>query len=701
MRSFLLSILFVLLPAASAIHATRFKSGERYQIRCIEYPAGCVVPSPDDPLALRYTEKPDDNIWWTITQERDGHFTIRHTKSGRYMTFDGERTANRRYMHLGKEEDGERSHWLIYPGRTALIICNAAHGDHLLNLRRPSFIVGTYRNTTGTATDNERFFLTDKKGRTVTRLGDEVKLPFLMNLHDAPSPAVPKRHAGNRPAPERLRFTLDGRSPAYDRHDRFYLYSLAEKETGDFSARIKVQAPTQGRLFIDGKEAGKGGRCTFHKPENGHVFRLAWVSGNDTLSAAALTFTYLPVVEISGTGFDKSQFRNGTFRLSAPEQKDTCTLRARLRYRGDYTTLFSKKSFAVKLTDAAGRALDRQLLGMRSDNYWILDAMVVDPARMRNRVAMDLWNDFSTRPARARTSLNGVRGRLVEVFLNGRYHGVYNLCERVDRKQLGLEKPDRTQTRGCLYKSRQWDAWTLLGFNRQARRPAGTRPPACDDRSGQWGLWELKYPKHPEAQTAVWQPLYEAIALCSAASDKTFSREVAARFDLPVVRDYYLFIELLHATDNSGKNLYWYTCDQAESTCLTPVPWDLDGTFGRDWAGHRSGCRAEADFRSFLLDGGRQNALFERLHRLNPADWNSRLARRYRELRRTHFAPERLFARFERYFRLLERSGADRRETKRWKHENGSSPNFKVEADYLRHWLDRRVATLDAQYGYR
>lgn len=38
---------------------------------------------------------------------------------------------------------------------------------------------------------------------------------------------------------------------------------------------------------------------------------------------------------------------------------------------------------------------------MRSDNNWILDAMAVDRARMRNRVSTDLWLAFSTKPYHA------------------------------------------------------------------------------------------------------------------------------------------------------------------------------------------------------------------------------------------------------------------------------------------------------------
>ncbi len=172
-------------------------------------------------------------------------------------------------------------------------------------------------------------------------------------------------------------------------------------------------------------------------------------------------------------------------------------------------------------------------------------------------------------------------------------------------------------------------------------------------------------------------------------------------FDLPVVADYYLFIELIHAVDNSGKNMYWAVYDASKSYKLTPVPWDLDGTFGRDWGGHRSNCRADNDYRRFLLNGSMQNALFERLEKLNAADWHKLLANRYRKLRRTHFNPESLYGRFAAYHHLLQESGAEHRESRKWNRSNGISFDFEGENAYLKKWIRDRVKYLDHRYGYK
>lgn len=677
-------------------------SGENYQIRCLQWPTGCIIPSPNNTEALMYVDGKTDTSWWTVTKDMDGCYVIRNAKTGRYMTFDGKRTRDRRYMRLSQTDHKDVSRWKIYPGQTGLIICSKVNTGHLLDVRRGSYIVGTYHNSSPIANDNERFFLVDTQGRVVTDVEGEVTLPKECFDDKAKGKGKPQRMWKQQRAPELLSFTLKGRKPIYDKRTKTYLYTLPEQSGNEFTAKVEATHDSGLRLFVDGKALPRSGRCTFAHPENGRIFRLALASDSDTVAVARLSFTYLPIVEIGSSELNKSRFSPGTFRLFDPDHSaDDSLLNARLRYRGDYSTFMNKKSFAVKLTDGTGKAIDRKLLNMRSDNYWILDAMAVDHARMRNRVAMDLWLDFAAAPyyASSHRGLNGVRGRLVEVFWNGNYQGVYNLSERMDRKQMELARSDKKSVHGCLYKSRTWSEWTQLGWNRSRGGITGTRPPGYDNKGGSWAGWEAKYPKVEAGKPTEWKPLYKAADLVGHADDRTFVEEVGKRFDLPVVRDYWLFIELLFAMDNSGKNMYWAVNNQTKNQCLTPAPWDLDATFGRSWDGHRSSHAPEMNYRDYLRRQGTMNALFERLEKLDTNGWKAELADRYRSLRRTHFNPDRLFQRFSDYFRLLERSGAAARERARWDNANGIYLNFKSEEEYLREWIKRRIASMDRQYG--
>lgn len=691
----------------------RFRNGGSYRIRCIERPWGCIVPGSAMPESngtpLAYCTdgaSTGKEALWILERVEANYFTIRNAQSGLYLTFDGVRSSVRRYVRLSKSLHGDASLWKIYPGRTGLLILNKQRPDHLLNMRRESGIVGTYAgNNSSLATDNERFYLTDEKGRPVTNLNEgAINLPAI--CFDPNAKPTAGRPARRNSTPATLKFTIDKQEPVYDSRTKTYLCPIPERRFGKpFAATVKADGAQEGKIHVDGVAADRGGSCKFSAPEGGKRYRIALSNGTDTVAAAWVSFTFLPIVEISAQSLYKQAFSAGTFRLHDPDGKNGCeTLLAKLRYRGDYSATFQKKSLAVKLTDENGRALDRQLLDMRTDNYWILDAMAIDRARMRNRVAMDLWNDFAARPyyaPKAPQALTGVRGRMVEVFMGGQYHGIYCLTERIDRKQTGILKPDAGQVRGCLYKSRQWGKWVQMGYDRYAGKLMRQPPPGFDNRSETWDNWEMKYPDPGKKQAGNWQPLYEAINFVGNTDDETFCRGVADRFDLPAVRDYWLFIELLLATDNSGKNMYWLAYDCKDSPKLTPAPWDLDATFGRDWDGHRGKCNPDKDFRRFLIERYSQSGLFERLYKLDPDGWNKELAARYRKLRKGAFDPDQLYKRFADYHKLLQRSGAEARERQRWNGANGVSLDFGTETEYLHNWIARRVNYLDEKYGYK
>ena len=136
----------------------------------------------------------------------------------------------------------------------------------------------------------------------------------------------------------------------------------------------------------------------------------------------------------------------------------TVRFHCKYKIRGKTASTFDKKSFAVKIYDELGEDLDANIFGIRKENNWILDAMAVDRTRMRNRVCFDVWNDMSRTPYDTKfDNRNGSIGVFVEVFINGDYHGLYCLSDKIDRKLLGLKKAQvsddgEVAIRGLLYK---------------------------------------------------------------------------------------------------------------------------------------------------------------------------------------------------------------------------------------------------------
>lgn len=512
---------------------------------------------------------------------------------------------------------------------------------------------------------------------------------------------------------------IGGKLPVFDTSDGSYLLSLPESLRDESGASLTLSCtPKSGMegcmLRLDQKAPDSAtGAIDLGSIDCNQDHELSLLAADGAeLATATLRFTYLPIVEVNVDNCNGSYYTAGTIRVTDGNQAaDAELINAKYRYRGATAQGYAKKAYAIKLTDAAGESLDCSFLGLREDNNWILDAMAIDKACMRNRVSTDLWNDFSTAPyhkPQEKKAITGTRGKFVEVFLNGRYHGLYCFTEKLDRKQLKLKKYDdgggtaSPVIHGSLYKSTQWGYEVLMGHYIDSRYYPKTAPSAYNNnwRSETWADFEVKYPDWEEEKID-WGPLWNAINMVATSSDRDFANQVDEYFDRPVLDDYYLFIELMLATDNHGKNVYYFNYDQQaeeNSRKLGFAPWDLDGTWGRNWEGSNSYTQASQDFDSFLWAHEHGNlTLFTRLDESPYIVWSDALKARYAQLRETYFDEDALKARFRDYADLFEASGAAQREEQRWPSLHN---NILGDVDYICDWIGDRLDMLDRQYGY-
>ena len=401
---------------------------------------------------------------------------------------------------------------------------------------------------------------------------------------------------------------------------------------------------------------------------------------NDTLTeTVTVHFTSLPIIHIQSENIS-TEFSNGHFLFYDPADSVPLAFDIDVRWRGATTLARPKKSYAVKLKDAKGEKLNHSFLGLRSDNSWILDAMSIDKARMRNRISTDLWNDFSTTSyirAFEPTALNGTRGQFVEVFYNHRYQGVYCMTEKIDRKQLQLRKFKNGQMRGVLYKTNKWN--TLVATS-----------PIPTDAQSIWNGIEISYPNLEDGEPVDWSPLLQIMDFLTNSSASELRRELPQRIDLDVWRDYFLFIELLLAEDNDCKNQCVYFYDATNSSSLFGIaPWDLDHSWGRDYQGN-------------ALEANKNFLLYNRVHTCLRTYYGSYnyVKERYQELRTNELRTDSLKARFHRVFQLYRENQVDEREELRWNGQDDIVLDFDAEEEYIQQWIDQRLAYLDAKYDF-
>lgn len=390
-----------------------------------------------------------------------------------------------------------------------------------------------------------------------------------------------------------------------------------------------------------------------------------------------ITFTFLPILHIVGEfGYD---YQAGTVSLYMPEGEMEQNLNAQLKWRGFTTNIADKhkRNYKIKLSE------DKQLLKLRKDNIWILDAGQTDLFRLRNRIATELWNDMAHKPYYSELEpkvLSGVRGQMVELFLNDEYRGVYCLTERMDRKEMKLKKYNSStgEIHGELWKSEGYDYSLMWNC---------TEP--FDNTIDTWNVFESKYPDVDDLGQTDYSTLWNAIHFVAYSSDETFSKEVAEYFDIPVIVDYYIFLNVLNAFDNVGKNMFWAVYDKTSEKKLTLAVWDLDLTVGsaleKEWISPEYEIIVNLN-------------LIERLRKLNTNHFNEQCYHRYKELRNGVLSTDSVIARYTSYYNDLMLCGAAKREQDKWSGDsdiNYQTLNFEHEYAYICEWIEKHMSYLD------
>lgn len=695
----LLSFLIVALcPLFTQAQEVVFQDGGNYRIENVRMECGGFAPGfmGGNSAELYYFAGilSDADVMWTIKKvgtDKEGApmYTLRHTATGLYATFDNERNDNKRYVAMTDAPVDDASFWTFTDqGKSSWSIDNVLRPEHHLHVRSTN-LVGTYADDVPLVTSSV-FYLFNSAGQQVTDF-------------TPPAPRIDNQIGT---------LLVNNKQAVYDATTSSYLAVVTESQlAADMLAADINYDGSNDELFIEGHPVESGSSYEFAHFAGGRAIPIAYHLNDGSKFESTLYFTELPIVELYGTF--SANASGGKMRISDPDNADPDPLyRMKAHWRGNTSLRRAKKNYTVKLLGEDGNKMDAKLLGFRSDNSWILDAAFVDPSRVRNRVSTDLWNDFHCAPyygdkePKART---GTRGRMVEVFLNGTYEGIYCFTEKLDRKQLKIKKIETTTAdgfqlgtpvqHGLLYKAVEWDTTTYFGYDGMGWTDVLPWEPL--DYNGAWGGWEIKYPDLSDGEPIDWSPLWDHTEFMYKCSDDEFRAQAAERFDLPVLRDYYLLQELAVALDNSAKNIYWYVYDVAESTKMTLSPWDFDGTWGRIWDGSFGNSYPESTLRGYYEPNYSRNKIFSYLMRLNVDGWNDQLSKRYAELRSAgYFAPDQLYQRFVDYFDTMRRSGAMQREFDRWSGNSGYTLDWDSELPFLRKWIDTHVATLDAFYQY-
>jgi spore coat protein H len=339
------------------------------------------------------------------------------------------------------------------------------------------------------------------------------------------------------------------------------------------------------------------------------------------------------------------------------------TYHAKAKLRGSSSLNYPKRSYTLKF-DKDDRFSAADLgMGFVARRKLVLTSTFDDNTYLRQRLGFELWDRMDPEHIQV-LSANAV------LYVNGVYHGLYTVTDHVDRHSL---EGQGFLESGNLYKAVGYDA----DFRLQDPLHAGLRKNE--------GLPEADY-----------SDLEALVRFVDAASDEEFRRDLTRYLDLRDYRDWWVFITILRGDDTANKNSYHYFESPGEPARY--VPWDLNATFGQNWATFRQPAHQSRNY-----DG--LNRLFERL--LADPEQARLLEERRRAALDGVFHPDRVDSLIDGYLREIEASA--RRDFRKWEPAYRSFGRWKGRSDfttfegevaYLRswyraHWLALRHGTAE------
>ena len=391
-----------------------------------------------------------------------------------------------------------------------------------------------------------------------------------------------------------------------------------------------------------------------------------------------LYLTKSPIIHLS---FDETKIKsekkiNGIFKFFNKGVSSVENIG--IRHRGNISLTFPKKNFDLEFRkeEKSNESKNISFLGLRLDDDWILDALYNEPLRLRSYIATNLWSEiykpyYIKEKPKAKSTFEV---KFVEVFVNNEYQGIYQLSEQIDRKQLQIKKDKNKEMRGELYQAQSYKGGPEFK----------TSPKKYINLLGNWNGWQMEYPFINGESN--WKNLSEFTNLVVNESDEKFKSKIGEKFFIKNAIDYYLFVNILGATDNLGKNYFIAKYDKNEPYFF--IPWDLDGTWGVIQDGKEQ----------YNTDKILDNGLLKRLIETNPNNYREKVKNRWFELRKSTFSNESLFQKIDAIYNRFSEEKIYEREFLIWKNKFTKIPKEK-HYEHLKWWLEKKLKYLDNYYS--
>jgi hypothetical protein len=369
-----------------------------------------------------------------------------------------------------------------------------------------------------------------------------------------------------------------------------------------------------------------------------------------------------------------------------------------IKRRGKASQAFPKKPYTLDLLDEKGQERGLPFLGMPKDADWVMHPCYADISCIRNALVYELAQGLGRYNARSQH---------VEVFINGQYWGHYLVVEKpkFDNTRIPLKRAAATK-----------DAGDLTGGYLIRNEFLGNGKPT-DTVKQDWVSRELPIIEDISSEQRTYiQGVFnglDALAKSAMFGDRTNGYEKL--IDVPSWIDFALFQEFTNNCDAYLKSIYMQKLPDAMGGKIALGPlWDFD--FALANVSFRDTQRTDVWAFNMNRFGGEMGAYnppgrvpyvplyWEKLWK--DAAFTSKLKCRWRELRKAGGVLDlaNINAKIDMLAARLAHS--EPRDHMRWPTINNPMactwcgirhfPNYKGYVDYIRDWIRRRVAYMDA-----
>ena len=131
--------------------------------------------------------------------------------------------------------------------------------------------------------------------------------------------------------------------------------------------------------------------------------------------------------------FSITDGQSGNNQLNDQESVKSKSL---IRYRGNSSRYFDKKSYSINLINEDGSENKQELAGMAKHDEWVLNGPFLDRSLLRNYLCLNVSGEIMEYSPNV---------RYCELFVDGKYQGLYLLIEPISRGEgrLNISKPEK------------------------------------------------------------------------------------------------------------------------------------------------------------------------------------------------------------------------------------------------------------------